>query len=177
MSEKLTLLLRKIIREEIRTELELLKKDILIELRKNSVKTSVITEATHTHQTQPKSSPKLPPNKPNIFATTKKPLATSTGKSTTTIADILASTEPLSASEVYENHYDGLEPVRQSTKNPNMPIQEHVRVSNTPIVTTGPQGEPIDLRKPEVKKVLNIMNMNFSDKLKAMDEAAKSFRQ
>lgn len=194
MSEKLSLLLRKIIREEIRTELQLFKKEIIQEIRNGSPGKPLNERSQgptrQPVQSQPKQSTRdglsslfnnHPPEKrtkPAVKKFTDNPL----------LNEILSQTPPaddLGAGHVYGGSYeyddvdlpveDDLDFLREETTPRQQPVQP--QRSRQPIVNTGPNGEVIDTSKPEVKKVLDIMNMNFSGTLKALDEAAKDIRR
>jgi hypothetical protein len=103
--------------------------------------------------------------------------------------DLLASTEPIPADgppahfTAEDFGYTGpltADPVDLPV-NTRLPHMEHPPAppSRRPVnvVTTDPEGKPVNLATPEAKKVLDIMNMNFGDKLKRMEESAKQHRQ
>lgn len=175
--------LRTIIREEIQTEIKLLEKRLLKELRElRSVNKPVINEDRIDPEQYFK--PKIQAERQKVLKSSKaSPQYTKNKILNKILQETSGFDEPL---EIYpgdyssRNEFDFLLDDEPS----KTPIPKYDYNKPTPQVQKrimqekieGPQGEAIDTSKPEVQTVLNVMNMNFSDKLKAMDKAAKSIR-
>jgi hypothetical protein len=183
MSDKLTLLLRRILREEIRTELAMFKKEILNEIRKESSTARPITE-----QPTRKTPPATMQRKPHSREVQKpKPKFSSDPYLQSLLEDTEPLRDPVSANDFREI-------MMMESRDIDLPVeevddyseifQERPKASRTPsrplsqpLVTEDINGTPINRSNPKVKEVLDIMNMDFSGKLKAMTDAAKQFRQ
>lgn len=193
MSEKLTFLLRKIIREEIRTELQLFKTEIIKEMRKSSGTGQPLQEVRRPQQVQQKrQSSSVREGLSSLFNSPgqqNRPVKKFTDNPL--LNEILSNTPPADdrgAGKVYGGNYeyddvdlpveddDDLSFLNEEVQAP--PRQQAIQQrSRQPLVNSGPNGESIDTSKPEVKKVLDIMNMDFSGTLKALEKGAKDIRQ
>lgn len=189
MSEKLNLILRKIIREELRTELSIFKSEILNEIRKSS---------GHRIIEQPNRNP-VPSRKENSVPVkrTQPPIQKPKTKYSNDpfLQALLEETEPIrdpspsSFREIMQmdshdmdlpvEEVDDLSEIFQERpKASRTPVQiKHIPNRKEPLVTEDINGVPVNTANPKVKEVLDIMNMDFSGKLKAMNEAAKNLRQ
>jgi hypothetical protein len=183
MSDKLTLLLRRILREEIRTELAMFKKEILSEIRRGSSTAQPITE-----QPTRKAPPATMQRKPQVREAQKpKPKFSNDPFLQSLLEDTEPLRDPVSANDFREI-------MMMESKEVDLPVEEvddyseifqerpkasrtPPRPSSHPLVTEDINGTPINRSNPKVKEVLDVMNMDFSGKLKAMNDAAKNFRQ
>lgn len=178
----MTLLLRRILREEIRTELAMFKKEILSEIRRGS--------STHPITEQPtrKAPPAPMQRKPQVKEVQKPKPKFSNDPF---LQSLLEDTEPL---RDVDSPNSFREIMMMESRDVDLPVEEvedyseifqerpkasrpASRPSSQPLVTEDINGTPVNRSNPKVKEVLDIMNMDFSGKLKAMNDAAKSFRQ
>jgi hypothetical protein len=166
--------LRQIIREEIRTELQMFKREIVEELRRNNSPTLTERKDVPTERVK---------KKPTSFQQEyRKPKPSHSRYSNDSALNrILEDTSPFEEdAEIYyepsrvkkTNEFDFLMETHSHKTTQPVPIKP--KMPSEPI--TGPTGEVIDTSKQEVRKVLNVLNMDFSSKLKAMEQAAKNNR-
>lgn len=157
MSEKLLMAFRRIIREEIRTELSLFRQEILNEIRNQSPIKEKITESKPIRRANPSN----PPRK-------------------TLLQTILEETDPIDddMDYIFEEKVPKPSPKRIIEQPKTIqPVHKPIPVRTAaPIVTEDIDGRPINLQNPKVREVLDIMNMNFGAKLKQMEEHAKRAR-
>lgn len=191
MSEKLNLILRRILREEIRTELAMFKKEILSEIRRGSSTVQPITEQPSRNHASPRKEPvpvrRVQPVQKPKPKYSNDPFLQSLLEETEPIRD----PSPSSFREIMQmdsvdidlpvEEVDDLSEIFQERPKPSRtPVQTkqmvQIRNKKEPLVTEDINGVPVNTANPAVKEVLDIMNMDFSGKLKAMNEAAKNFR-
>jgi hypothetical protein len=176
MSEKLNLILRKIIREEIRTELSIFKTEILTEIRNGlgqlplveDAKPQPVTRITNAQNRSIKSSsgPKIKYSNDPFLQSLLEETIPANHSDRSPYLDIMLDTD------------DIVEPAatRTQTRSSAPTIATKTIPIKAPIVTEDITGSPINRVNPTVRRVLDIMNMDFSSTLKTMEAAAKDAR-
>lgn len=192
MNEKLSLILRKIIREEIRTELQLFKKELLREI------SAVSGKQIHESKSEQKSGlDKFPNSSKPLQRFEKRQKPKPKFSNDPFLQSLLEDTEPLESErpEVYMedfehgNSYDDLSFLVEEPKinkfNFEEDFEEEPQIqksqqprSRRPLVEADIDGRPVNIQNETVKDVLDVLaTTDFRLKLKAMESAAKNIRE